>query len=328
MNELIKAAAGIRFSEPWWLVLLPLLALAAFAVRASRAGSRPTMLFPAVERLRAERFAANSFMASIPAALRWLSVMLAIVSLAGPRTQLPPSMAESRGIDIMLALDVSESMQQADFGGQSRFSAARDAAGRFIAGRPSDRIGLIAFSGGSYTLCPLTLDHDIVAGMLDALDAGVIREPGTAIGSAVLTAVNRLRASGSTEKVLLLLTDGENNAGAVGLPTAAKIAAGNGIRIYTVFTGKATSAGQAGLSAIGRGELEEAAAIGGGRMFRAGDASGLKSTFDDIGRLETTRLQSRLPSRTAELYPVLLVAAALCVLLEMALSSTRFMRIP
>jgi len=324
----------LQFSDPWWLLLLP--AMAGFAAWRWFSGrrQRPGVLFPGVARLRRERLAFNPVLGAIPSILRWMALAAGVIALAGPRAPVPALELASNGIDIILALDVSESMRQRDFDGKSRFDAARDAAREFIEGRPSDRIGLIVFSGGSFTSCPLTLDHDLLVRLVDSMAPGVIREPGTAVGMAVLTATNRLKASESGEKVIVLLTDGENNVGEVGPVTAARLAAQNGIRIYTVYAGKQSgeilsdSSGTAVALRKDREELADAAKVSGGRLFRAGDQAGLNRTFRDIDRLEKTRLLGRRQGRTAELYPWVLMAAGLMLVIEMALSSTRFMRIP
>jgi Ca-activated chloride channel family protein len=332
MNEFIRIVSGVSFDEPWWLVMLPLAILVAFAFRFFGRKGRPGMLFPSVDTLRSAGFAAGPLISRLPDWIRWLAMAAAVLALSGPRAPFPASSRDTSGIDMMLALDVSESMQQADFGGKTRFSAARDAAMRFIDNRPFDRIGLIVFSGGSFTRCPLTVDHEVLGRLTETVTPGFFQEPGTAIGTAVLNATNRLRASQSKEKVLVLLTDGENNAGEVSPVTAARLAAQNGVRIYTVFAGKGGLSFDAGvtpaLSLKGRQELTEVARISGGRMFTAGDLIGLMRTFQDIDRLERTRLKGHIPARSMELYPWLLMSAVFLLVVEQALSATRFIRIP
>ncbi|NTU67745.1 MAG: VWA domain-containing protein [Chlorobiaceae bacterium] len=332
MERLMDILAWLRFSDPWWLLLLP--AMGGYVLFRWFFGrrQRPGVLFPGVARLRREMLAINPIAGALPATLRWLAFAAGVLALAGPRAPIPASDLAANGIDLMLALDVSESMRQRDFDGKSRFDAARDAAREFIDSRPSDRMGLLVFSGGSFTSCPLTLDHDLLDRLVDSIEPGIIREPGTAIGMAVLTATNRLKASESGEKVLVLLTDGENNTGEVGPATAAKLASENGIRIYTVFAGRSHGALPADSTASaprqGRAELAEMARLSGGRTFSADDPVGLSRTFHDIDRLEKTRLTGRRQGSTAELYPWLMLAAGLMLAAEMALSSTRLMRIP
>jgi Ca-activated chloride channel family protein len=334
MVELIKIISGISFEEPWWLALLPLMAVFFVAKRLTGRRPRPAVLFPAVETLRREGLAVHPLVARLPALFRWMAMVAGVLALSGPRAPFPPASLKSNGIDIMLALDVSESMQQSDFDGRIRFSAAQDAARQFIESRSSDRIGLVVFSGGSFARCPLTLDHSVLRRLVETITPGFFQEQGTAIGTAILTSVNRLKASESKEKVLVLLTDGENNAGEVSPVTAARLAAQSGVRIYTVFAGKSASHHASGgtesglLSDQGRNELGSVARISGGSMFSAGDTHGLKRTFQEIDRLEKSRLKGSMLAHTAELYPWLLMSAALMLIVEVLLSATRFIRIP
>lgn len=330
MEELRIFVTGLRLADPWWLLLLPLFGVLDGWKRLVRRNRSAGVLFPGVSRLRREGLAVNAFKGALPALLRWGALASAILALASPRAPLPPTALDSSGIDIMLALDVSESMRQADFDGRSRFEAARDAARDFVASRRADRIGLMVFGGGSFTRCPLTLDHEVLDRLLDTTEPGFIQEQGTAIGMAVLTGANRLKASETAEKVLVLITDGENNAGEVGPGTAARLAGGKGVRIHTIFAGRkgASLAPGAATAEQGRQSLAEVAKATGGRSFTADDPVGMRRTFRDIDRLEKSRLRGRLPERTAELYPWLLMAAGLMLVFELGLSSTRFMRIP
>ncbi|NTW53336.1 MAG: VWA domain-containing protein [Chlorobaculum sp.] len=332
MNSLLSILTGIRFDNPWWLLLLPLAVGGSVAYRLLWRKNRPGVLFPSVLALRSAGFAALSLFSKFPEWLHWLVLVLIVLALSGPRAPFPPSTRDTVGIDIMIALDVSASMNTPDFGGKSRFTGARDAAMRFIDNRPADRIGLVVFSGGSFTRCPLTLDHEVLERLSETLSPGFLDEPGTAIGTAILTATNRLKASPSKEKALVLITDGENNAGEVTPETAARLAANYGIRVYTVLASRESglfdSGKKADLNLKGRSELETVARISGGRMFTAGDMFGLMKSFRDIDRLEKTRLKGRMPARTMELYPGLLMAAVLLLITEQALSATRFIRIP
>ena len=332
MNSLFTIVSGIRFDEPWWLLLLPLTIAGSAGYRLFWRKNRQGVLFPSVSELRSSGFAALSLFSKFPEWLHWLVLVLIVLALSGPSAPFPPSSRDTVGIDIMIALDVSDSMNTPDFGGKSRFAGARTAAMRFIDNRPADRIGLVVFSGGSFTRCPLTLDHEVLGRLAETVAPGFFDEPGTAIGTAILTATNRLKASSSKEKALVLITDGENNAGEVTPETAARLAANYGIRIYTVFAGKEARAfentSNTALNRKGRSELETVARISGGRMFSAGDVFGLMKSFRDIDRLEKTRLKGRMPSRTMALYPWLLLSAVCLLLAEQALSATRFIRIP
>jgi Ca-activated chloride channel family protein len=332
MQFLLNMIGGIRFDEPWWLLLLPLAVVGSVVYRLFWRKNRPGVLFPSVAALRGAGFAALSLFSKFPEWLHWMVLALVVVALSGPRAPFPPSSRDTTGVDIMIALDVSDSMNTADFGGKSRFEGARNAALRFIDNRPADRIGLVVFSGGSFTRCPLTLDHDVLGRLAETVSPGFFEEPGTAIGTALLTATNRLRSSSSKEKALVVITDGENNAGEVSPETAARLAAKYGIRIYTVFAGKEVRPSdndrKAVMSRKGREELEAVARISGGRMFSAGDIFGLMKSFRDIDRLEKTRMKGRMPGRSMALYPWFLMSAVFLLFVEQALSATRFIRIP
>jgi Ca-activated chloride channel family protein len=323
---------GIRFDEPWWLLLLPLAVIGSVVYRLFWRKNRQGVLFPSVSALRSSGFAAVSLFSKFPEWLHWMVLVLVVVALSSPRAPFPPSSRDTTGIDIIIALDVSDSMNTADFGGKSRFEGARNAAMQFIDNRPADRIGLVVFSGGSFTRCPLTLDHDVLGRLAETVSPGFFEEPGTAIGMALLTSTNRLRSSSSKEKALVLITDGENNAGEVSPETAARLAAKYGIRIYTVFAGKQVRPFENDKTSVmrrnGRDELEAVSRISGGRMFSAGDIFGLMKSFRDIDRLEKSRLKGRMPGRSMELYPWLLMSAILLLSVEQALSATRFIRIP
>ncbi|NTW47040.1 MAG: VWA domain-containing protein [Chlorobaculum sp.] len=332
MNALFTIVSGIRFDNPGWLLLLPLAIAGSVVYRLIWRKNRAGVLFPSVSALRSAGFAALTLFSKFPEWLHWVVLALIVLALSGPRAPFPPSSRDTVGIDIMIALDVSESMNTPDFGGKSRFEGARDAAMRFIDNRPADRIGLVVFSGGSFTRCPLTVDHDVLERLAETLSPGFFDEPGTAIGTAILTATNRLRAAPSRQKAMVLITDGENNAGEVSPETAARLAAKYGVRVYTVYAGKQARAFEqiksTDSSQKGRGQLESVARISGGRMFIAGDLFGLMKSFREIDRLEKSRLKERTPGRTMELYPWLLMAAVLLLFTEQALSATRFIRIP
>lgn len=332
MQSWLNILGGLRFDEPLWLLLLPLMVGGSAVHRLFRRRGRQGMLFPSVAALRTSGFAASIFISRLSALLRWLVIGCVVLALSGPRAPFPASSRDTTGIDIMLALDVSESMRKEDFSGKSRFDAAREAALKFIDDRPYDRIGLVVFSGGSFTRCPLTLDHEVLGRLAASVSPGFFEEPGTAIGTAVLAATNRLRSSKSKEKVLVLITDGENNAGEVNPSTAAGVAARYGVRIYTVWSGKHArpfdSESATALSRKGRNELAEVARLTGGRLFNAGDIFGLMKTFRDIDRLEKTRLKGRMAGRLLELYPAMLLSALFLLVVEQALSATRFLRIP
>ena len=336
MQEWFARIPSLELAEPWWLLLLPVLFVAAwFRERRERLGRAPAILFPGIERLRDSGFAVGRIMRLLPQWLRWSALFLSVFALTGPNLLYRQTKAEAMGIDVMLVLDISESMLQKDFAGDSRLDASREVARNFVLHRPNDRIGLVVFRGKGYTQCPLTLDHDVLAMLLDRLTPGVIQDEGTAIGTAILIAVNRLKASESSHKVIILITDGENNAGEVGPATAAGFAAQSGIRIYTINAGFKTSSyrmdlsGEKGGNAVmGEESLHGIARTTGGRYFEVKDPAAFEETMKAIDRLEKKRLSGTVMERRTELFTRLLLMVIALLFLENILSNTRLLRIP
>ena len=260
----------------------------------------------------------------LPFVLRCAAVALMVVALARPQTTEQLSKTTVEGIDIVLALDVSGTMLAADFE-PDRLTAAKDVAAKFIADRPNDRIGLVVFAGESYTQSPLTTDKAALQTLLAQVKFGVV-EDGTAIGMGLATAVNRLRESEAKSKVVILLTDGVNNAGQIAPLTAAEIAAEYGVRVYTIGVGKRGYAPYPYYDAWGnvryqqqKVEIDEQtltdiAAKTGGEYFRATSKTTLREIYDRINALEKTRIETDNYTRHNEHFAVwLLWALALLV---------------
>ncbi len=335
MQDWFLHLPGLELDQPFWLLLLPFFAVAIW-LRAwlDRHGKTPALLFPGLERLREQGFAAGAAVRTLPQWLRWAALVLCVLAMAGPRLVLRQTEAEVTGIDVMLALDISESMLQKDFAGKSRLDASREVARRFVLRRSNDRIGLVVFRGKAYTQCPLTVDHEVLAMLLDHLSPRVIQDEGTAIGSAILIAVNRLKASSSPHRVIILVTDGENNTGEVGPSTAAALALQGGVRIYVVNAGFRTLKDQLDFSgessahaAMDEESLKSIARSTGGGYYRVEDPSSLDNALGSIGTLEKKRLSAPVTERRSGLFFFLLPATAM-LLLEVALSSGRLLRIP
>ena len=229
----------MAFAHPYFLLLLLLLPLAAWLK--GRRGQPPAFLYSAVRLVegltRARRSRAGAFLA----ALRWLVLALFIVALAQPRLMKSATTVKASGVDIVVALDMSGSMISEDFvvGGQrvNRFNMARLVLKRFIDQRPNDRIGLVVFAAQAFIAMPLTLDHDFLQENLDRLEIGTINADRTAIGDALSTALNRLRELKSKSKIVILMTDGQNNAGKVDPLTVAEAAQALGAKVYTIGIG-------------------------------------------------------------------------------------------
>ena len=272
-------------------------------------------------------------------ALRLIALALMCVALARPQYGEAMEDVTANGVDIVLALDISSSMKTMDFKPKNRLVVAKKVIENFILGRQHDRIGLVVFSGRSFTQCPLTLDYGIVVQFLRRVDFGIV-EDGTAIGTGILNSVNRLRSGGAKSKVIVLLTDGQNNSGEVEPITAAKAAQALGIKIYTIGVGKDGEQpmevddplfGKRIVSVrtdVDEPTLRAVASLTGGKFYRAQDAKALEDIYSSIDKLEKTEIKTTSYFRFHELFRNLLLAALAILLLEVALANTRFMKIP
>ncbi|HEY3280613.1 MAG TPA: VWA domain-containing protein [Gemmatimonadales bacterium] len=279
------------------------------------------------------------WVARLPVTLRSVCLGAWIIAAAGPRVGSARAELRSEGISIALAVDVSSSMLAEDFAPMNRLDVARRTAIDFVRARTSDRIGLVAFSGQALTQVPITTDYAVVEEAIRRLRVGIL-EDGTAIGTAIATSANRLRRAPGRSKVIVLLTDGENNQGRVDPRTAAQAAATFGIRIYTIGVGTQgdapvpTGQGPLGLRyqtmpvKIDEQLLGEVARTTGGRYFRATDAASLANIFSEINRLEKTPVQHLVYRRYDEAYRWPLGAGLLALALELVLAATFAVRVP
>lgn len=326
----------MTFARPLLLLLLALLPLWWWWRRqrlarlhgASMSDVRPAM-GPA-ERL---------WIARLPLWLRSLCLGAWIVAAAGPRVGSARAELRSEGISIVLAVDISSSMLAEDFSPANRLDVARRTATEFVRARSSDRIGLVAFAGQALTQVPITTDYQVLEEAIRQLRVGIL-EDGTAIGTAIATAANRLRRAPGRSKVVVLLTDGENNKGTVDPRTAAQAAATFGIKIYTIGVGTQgeapvpTGQGPLGLRyetlpvKIDEQLLTEVSRTTGGRYFRATDATSLSNIFGEINRLEKTPVQHLVYRRYDEAYRWPLSLGLLALALELVLSGTFAVRVP
>lgn len=217
----------------------------------------------------------------------WLSMSFLLLALARPQLIQQLREEQSEGIDIMLAIDISSSMTETDLR-PNRLAAARQVAQAFVNGRRNDRIGLVAFAGEAFSLCPLTTDYPLLLQYIRELNPGMIRTTGTAIGDALARSINRLRNSPAKSRVLILLSDGDNTAGNLDPLTVAQLAQNFGIKIYTIAVGKRTQlADTPGVATqFDEGVLKTIATVGQGGFFRAGDAGQLRQVFARIDKLE------------------------------------------
>ena len=314
------AIGDMQFYSPWWLLLLLLLPLWWIVARRRTPAA---IVFSRVGVL-AKGPRAGRGLARTIALLRNLALASGIVALARPRAGAHAVTSTSEGINIVVAFDISSSMLAQDFQPQNRLEVARDRIKQFVSARSSDRIGIVAFSGEALTQVPLTTDYPVVQAALDNLQPGQL-EDGTAIGTAIATAANRLRDAPGKSKVMVLLTDGVNNRGSIDPRTAAKAAAQFGIKIYGIGVG---TEGMAPVP-VGRGlfglryemqkvEIDDAllsdvARATGGRYFRARDPAALQRITEQIDALERAPVRSKTYVRYAELFrwPLALMLVAL-----------------
>jgi len=265
------------------------------------------------------------YMIHVPFGLRVLAVIMLSLALARPQLSNRWSSESTEGIDIMMALDISGTMQAEDLK-PTRLDAAKAVAEEFVLARPNDQIGLVVFAGESFTQCPLTIDHAVLVNLFRSVKFGMI-EDGTAIGLGLANAVNRMKDSPTKSKVIILLTDGSNNRGDIDPITAAQIAQTFGIRVYAIGVG---SYGEARIQVdtpygkqtmtiqneFDETTLKQVAQQTGGEYFRATDNRSLKAIYQKIDQLEKSKIRVQEFSKRHENFPPFLYAALLCLLLE------------
>ncbi|MBN2366108.1 MAG: VWA domain-containing protein [Calditrichaeota bacterium] len=280
------------------------------------------------------RFRKNAYI------FRMLVLVLIIIGLARPQSGTRKQEITTEGIDIMLALDVSTSMLAEDFKPKNRIVAAKEVASEFIQGRNNDRIGLVIFAGEAFTQCPLTLDYGVLTELLDKIQVAPEQWDGTAIGNGLATSVLRLKNSRAKSKVIILLTDGRNNAGEIDPLTAAQVAETFDIRIYTIGAGTRGSAmypvddpifGRRYISMqveIDEELLKNIANQTGGQYFRATDTEKLRQIYQEINEMEKTRIQVKEFTRYRELYINYAGAGLLLLIIEILLLNTWLRKLP
>lgn len=282
------------------------------------------------------------YLRHVPFALRMIALSLLIVVLARPQSTDHWQSNEVEGIDIMLAVDVSTSMLAEDLK-PNRIEAAKQVAAEFINGRPNDNIGLTVFAGQSFTQSPLTVDHAVLLNLFNSVNCNMaingIIEDGTAIGLGIANAVSRLKDSKAKSKVIILLTDGSNNRGDISPLTAAEIAKTYGVRVYTIGVGTNGTApyphqGFGGKQyiqvpvEIDENTLQQIAKTADGQYYRATSNSKLREVYEEIDKLERTKLNVKDFSRKTEEYMPFALWAMVCLILEVLLRLTLLRRIP
>jgi Ca-activated chloride channel family protein len=324
---------GIRFAAPLFLyALLVIPAMVAFYfIKQQKVTASVRM--PGLQPFEHTGTTFRHYLRHILFAVRVVAVALLIIVLARPQRTNRYQDVSTEGIDIVLTQDISGSMLARDFK-PDRLDAAKNIATEFISGRPYDRIGLVVFSGESFTQCPITTDHAVLINLLREIQSGMI-EDGTAIGMGLATAVNRIKDSKAKSKVIILLTDGVNNRGEIAPATAADIAKTFGIRVYTIGVGTQGMAPYPVQTPYGiqyqdmpveidEGILQEIAQKTGGKYFRATDNDKLTQVYKEIDKLEKSKIDVKQFSRKEEKYLIPAVIAFFLLLFEITARNTIF----
>ncbi len=318
----------------WLLLLIPLLvAWYWFRYR----NSSPGMRYSALKGFEGVKQTLKTRLTHLLFVLRMLALALLIVALSRPQSISSKQNVSIEGIDIVLALDVSSSMLARDFR-PDRLEAAKDIASDFMSKRPNDRVGLVIFSGEAFTQVPLTTDHAMIRTMFSDIKSGMI-EDGTAIGDGLATAVSRLKDSKAISKVIILLTDGVNNAGSVDPLSGAELAKLYGIRVYTIGIGTEGYAPYPVQTPFGtqmqqmkvqidEDLLRKIAEETGGEYFRATDNKKLKKIFEQIDKMEKSKIDIQEFKKKHEMFFPFALAAFLLFLIEMSLRYLYFRRLP
>jgi len=330
----------IRFANPEFLVLLVIIPIMVWWYSKKHRKVGGTLRFSNLGVIKNISKTPSQKYRHLLFLLRLIAIALLIVSFARPQSSSKEEQIITEGIDIILAMDVSSSMLAEDLARhQNRLDVAKEVAEQFIKERTNDRIGMVVFSGKSYTQCPLTLDYGILLSFLKEIKIGMI-EDGTAIGMAIANCVNRLRASKAKSKVVILLTDGRNNRGELDPITAAQIARAMNIRIYTIGAGGKGEAlypiddpflGKRYVPMkvdIDEEVLTKIANLTGGKYFRATDKTSLQNIYREIGEMEKTKIEVKQFTRYQELFINLAVLALGILVVEIVLTNTRFRKIP
>jgi Ca-activated chloride channel homolog len=327
----------MTFAHPemfWLLLVLPVMAYFHFWRENFRTSD---FRFPTIAHLKNMRGGTRVWLRHLPFLLRFIGTGLLVVVLARPQLFDKEVKRSVEGIDIILCLDTSTSMAAEDLK-PNRIEAAKNVAEDFVKGRMADRIGIVPFAAQSFTQCPLTTDYSVVVSLLGDLRMGMV-EDGTAIGMALATAVNRLRESEAKSKVVILLTDGQNNRGELDPVTAAHAAQAMGIRVYTIGVGTRGYAPYPVETVFGKRYqnvpvnideemLREIAKLTGGKYFRATDERALREIYREIDKLERTKVSVEEYRRVAEMYGPWLWGALLCFALEALLGATVLRKLP
>jgi len=327
-----------RFATPLFLLgllLIPLLGAFLFR-REKRTGA--TVRFSDLKNLKRVGTSRLQKFRPVLVFLRLCVLSLLLVAMARPQAGWRERHVSTKGIDIILAIDVSLSMQAMDFQ-PDRLGAAKEVAKKFIDGRDSDQIGVVVFGVSSFVLSPLTLDYGVLKEFIDRIDFNIVNGEATAIGMGLATSVDRLKDSTAKSKIVILLTDGENNTGATDPITAAELAKALGVKVYTIGVGTEGVAMVPIMTPLGKilrpdrshvdeKSLQKIAELTGAKFYRATDLQALEKIYAEINKLETTKREYTEFDHYDELTAYLLFPAAGLLLLEILLAQTKFRKLP
>jgi len=328
-----------RFADPYFLYLLLIIPVLVYFHFKRRKPETATLQYSNLGIVKSAGKSRWSLYRHFLFVLRMVAIVFLILALARPQSGSKEEQVTTEGIDIIIALDISGSMRAEDFKPKNRLEVAKLVAQDFVKGRQNDRIGMVVFAGESYTQCPLTLDYGVLLNFIEDVKIGMITD-GTAIGMALANAVNRLRDSRAKSKVIILLTDGRNNAGELHPLTAAQVAEAIGIRVYTVGAGSRGTAlypvddpilgkrYQRMPVEIDEELLQQMAKMTGGKYFRAVDRKSLEEVFDEIGELEKTKIEISEFTRYEEMFLIYLAIGLIFIGLEIVLANTKFRKLP
>ena len=325
------------FAEPLWLLLLLLLPVMAWL--RGRAGAAPAVVYSSLDLVRSQSGTRPARAGGLLLALRWQALALLITALARPQRGEGDERIQASGIDIVLAVDLSDSMSAEDIP-PFRLAVAKDVLHDFIKDRPNARIGLIAFSGKAYIASPITLDHDYLLDNLERFHIDTVPEDGTAIGAGLAASLNRLREADSKSKIVILMTDGQNNLGRMPPETAAAAAKALGIKVYTIGVGRRGTTRIPRFDMFNQKyyvnvnvEIDEAmlrriAETTGGSYFRADSKQTLQRVYRQIDQLEKTEREARKYINYTDLYPWWIALGLGLLLVECLLAHTLLRRVP
>jgi Ca-activated chloride channel homolog len=332
----------VTFAHPYLLLLLLLLPLLAWLK--GKRGRPPAFVYSSVQLVRSVLNVTRSRWGGFLTVLRWWALALLIIALAQPRLTKSETKVSASGIDIAVAIDLSGSMASEDFqtgdGRVSRIDMAKVVLKKFIDKRPNDRIGLVAFATQAYIAAPLTLDHDFLQQNLERLELNSINGSQTAIGSGLSTAINRLRELKSKSKIVILMTDGQNNAGKIAPLTAAAAAQALGVKVYTIGVGMRGQAPMPVRDMFGRkvyqmvpvdideDTLQKIAQMTGGKYYRADNTQNFQKIYTEIDKLEKSEAEIKKYTQFHELFPWFLNPGLGLVLVEIVLRNTLLRRLP